>query len=99
MTKAPFQTVVLNHLEVISLLASMTTIYCGIFYIVEVSMTDIEEMKTTTNQGSKACINNIYSLIGRANQSFFLLCDPLFEPCLPHLLGNHDVSRGQIHAY
>jgi hypothetical protein len=42
MTNHPFQTVVLNQLEVMSLLASMITVYCGIFFIVEVRQTDVE---------------------------------------------------------
>jgi hypothetical protein len=50
MTLAPFQTVILNRLEVMSLLSSMLTVYCGIFFLVQINVTDIEsgETKSTT---------------------------------------------------
>jgi hypothetical protein len=60
MTKNPFQTVVLNQLEVMSLLASMITVYCGIFYIVEVRQTDVES-QTSSSQGSKCSFLRAYS--------------------------------------
>jgi hypothetical protein len=53
MTKSPFQTIVLNQLEVMSLLASMITVYCGIFYLVEIQQTDADTGATTTSSGSK----------------------------------------------
>jgi hypothetical protein len=53
MTQSPFQTVVLNHLEVMSLMASMITVYCGIFFLVEVSQTDIDTGNTSAVSGIK----------------------------------------------
>jgi hypothetical protein len=50
-TKSPFQTVVLNQLEVLSLFASMLTIYCGIYYITEISQTNIESGRVSSNAG------------------------------------------------
>jgi len=50
MTKKPFQTVVLNQLEIMSLAVSMFTIFCGIFYIVNISTTDT----TSNSSGGKA---------------------------------------------
>ena len=47
MTLLPFQTVVLNRLEILSLLSSMLTVYCGIFYLVQIPATDIESGVTT----------------------------------------------------
>jgi hypothetical protein len=46
MTKLPFQTMILNRLEILSLLASMITVYCGIFYIVDISSTDVTSGET-----------------------------------------------------
>jgi hypothetical protein len=48
MTLSPFQTVILNRLEIISLLASMLTVYCGIFYLVQISTVDLESGVTTS---------------------------------------------------
>jgi hypothetical protein len=53
MNHNPFQTVVLNQLETMSLLASMVTIYCGIFYIVQVTQEDIDNGIASTTSGSK----------------------------------------------
>ena len=54
MTKKPFQTVVLNQLEIISLAVSMFTIFCGIFYIVNISTTDTTTGTTSNSSGGKA---------------------------------------------
>jgi hypothetical protein len=52
--KSPFQTVVLNQLEILSLLAQMITIYCGIFYITNIETTDSESGTTSTSSGGKS---------------------------------------------
>ena len=49
MTKSPFQTLVLNQLEVMSLLASMITVYCGILYLVDIQLTDADTGAATTS--------------------------------------------------
>lgn len=51
MTKQPFQTETLNHLEIMSLLASMVTVYCGIFYIVDIDVTDADSGATSSSSG------------------------------------------------
>jgi hypothetical protein len=38
--KKPYSNVALNDLEVYSLIASMVTIYCGIFFISDVAASD-----------------------------------------------------------
>jgi hypothetical protein len=53
MTKLPFQTMILNRLEIMSLLASMITVYCGIFYIVDISSTNLETGETSLLSGVK----------------------------------------------
>lgn len=53
MKKKPFQTQSLNNLEVVSLVVSMATIFCGIFFIVNVSSTNTSTGQTTDSSGGK----------------------------------------------
>ncbi|CDW74640.1 UNKNOWN [Stylonychia lemnae] len=42
LTKQPFQTQTLNELETLSLITSLLTIFCGVFFIVSVDQTDLQ---------------------------------------------------------
>lgn len=42
LSKKPFQTVTLNQLETLSIITSLMTVFCGIFFIIDIEVTDIE---------------------------------------------------------
>ena len=73
MKKEPFQTVALNDLETLSLLTSMITIYCGLFFVSSIDSSYIEEDPDL--EGSLSLDNNtklfFFSVIMVANIVFF----------------------------
>ncbi|CDW85402.1 UNKNOWN [Stylonychia lemnae] len=52
-TKQPFQTKTLNELETLSLITSLLSIFCGVFFIVSVDSTDIESGQSTSDSQGK----------------------------------------------
>ncbi|CDW88760.1 UNKNOWN [Stylonychia lemnae] len=48
-TKQPFQTKSLNELETLSLITSLLSIFCGVFFIVSVDSTDIQSGQQTSD--------------------------------------------------
>ena len=75
MTKYPFQTIVLNQLETMSLLTSMISIFCGIFFIVSIQTVNGEE--NTSNNSSGVVLSEhikmfFFFVIVFANLTFFV---------------------------
>eukprot|EP00347_Sterkiella_histriomuscorum_P009615 403340531 len=52
MKKKPFQTVVLNNLEIISLITCSITIFCGLFFILDVNTVEVNEDSTSTSSNT-----------------------------------------------
>ena len=74
MRKKPFVSLTINDLETISLLTSASTIYCGVFYISNVSPEDKANMPSTvTNSVSLSPSMSLifFLLIMAANLAFF----------------------------
>ena len=49
----PFQSDELNTLETVSIVTSMLTIFCGLFFILDVNQTNIESDSSTANSTGK----------------------------------------------
>lgn len=84
MTKHPYQTITLNHLETLSLFTSMLTIFCGIFYIINIETTDADSGTSDLPSASKLKLINfivylnentkifLFAIILIANLTFFI---------------------------
>ncbi|CDW82348.1 UNKNOWN [Stylonychia lemnae] len=75
LTKSPFQTLALNELETVSIITSLLTIFCGIFFIVAVDTVDVEtgesssDSQVTLTDGTQLLL---FAIILVSNISFFV---------------------------
>ena len=76
--KKPFQTVVLNNLEILSLISSMTSVFCGLFYLVDIDQSNIDSSSVQNDDSGKFVHLNeeaklfFFSMIIITNGIFFL---------------------------
>ena len=82
----PFSLVVLNEMESLSLITSMITIYCGLFYISDMPTSYSSE----DDNGRKFPNVYILSATWRDFKDVFLCDDPDLKSCVFHLLAIKD---------
>eukprot|EP00347_Sterkiella_histriomuscorum_P009701 403340212 len=76
LTKSPFITVTLNQLESISIVSSILTIFCGIFFIVSVESTNVDTGEETSSSQVNLTDNTklmLFLIILTSNLVFFLM--------------------------
>eukprot|EP00347_Sterkiella_histriomuscorum_P008156 403346168 len=72
--KSPFQTVPLNQLETLSLVTSMISVFCGMFFIVDVQQTDANSSGTqSSSYGGKFYNLNSLNIIVSLDNSTVVL--------------------------
>ena len=67
--KKPFQTVILNNLETLSLITSNITIFCGLFFILDINSVTINEDSTSSSSNT----TGVYLSDGTKLAFFFVI--------------------------